>query len=52
MPTADDWAQQQWNEAEPGNERCTRREVMLGAQMAARPAAGDGKVNAAASKAA
>jgi len=31
MPTANDCAQQQWSEAKLGNERRTRRAVMLGA---------------------
>jgi hypothetical protein len=38
MPTANDWAQQEWSKAELGDERRTRRAVMLGAQMAAQPA--------------
>lgn len=40
MPAINEWAQQQWSTAELGDERRTRRAVMLGAQMAARPAAG------------
>jgi hypothetical protein len=40
MATANDWAQQQWGNAELGDKRRTRRSVALGAQIATRPAAG------------
>ena len=40
MPTVNDWAQQQWSKAALGDQRRTRRAVALGAEMAARPAAG------------
>lgn len=40
MPAINEWAQQQWSKAELGDERHTRWAVMLGAQMAARPAGG------------
>lgn len=40
MPTVNDWAQQQWGNAELGDQRRTRRAVALGAQIATRPAAG------------
>lgn len=37
MPTTNDWAQQQWGNAELGDKRRTYRAVRLGAQIANHP---------------